>query len=156
GIDPEFRVLDERQADTLQGIAVNEALDRMFAEDPERMRRLMEGFGEPNLAGAIIEVYEALRSSGAGIGTEMWRGQSCLPRPASSGRSLAAKKVETNLDPADKNVCATSDKQFAALIDRARELAQSRPVDWTIKQKDALRAVIGWGERHASLRDEAP
>src|SRR5437763_1199666 len=38
GIDPEFRVLDERQADTLLRVAVNEALDQLFAEDPERMR----------------------------------------------------------------------------------------------------------------------
>jgi ATP-dependent exoDNAse (exonuclease V) beta subunit len=67
GIDPEFRVMDERQADTLQTVAVNEALDRMFREEPERMRRLMEAFNDPNLAGAVIEVYEALRSSGAGI-----------------------------------------------------------------------------------------
>src|SRR5262249_1134268 len=67
GVDPEFRVLDERQADAMQAIAAQEALDLMFAENPDRMRRLMEGFGEPNLGRAAIEVYEALRSSGTGI-----------------------------------------------------------------------------------------
>ena len=61
GIDPEFRVMDERQADHAAGVAVNEALDRMFAENPDAMRRLMEGLGGTNLAGAVMEVYEALR-----------------------------------------------------------------------------------------------
>src|SRR5215469_2257894 len=45
GIDPEFRLLDERQADTMQTVAVNEALDALFAEAPHALRRLMEGLG---------------------------------------------------------------------------------------------------------------
>src|SRR5215467_13837916 len=67
GIDPEFRLMDERQADALQRAAVNEALDALFAENPEALRRLMEGLGGSNLAGALLEVYEAIRSSGAGL-----------------------------------------------------------------------------------------
>jgi ATP-dependent exoDNAse (exonuclease V) beta subunit len=123
GIDPEFRVMDERQADTLQGIAAQEALDLLFQENPERMRRLMEGFGEPNLAGAIVAVYEALRSSGAGL-------PACPEQAAGAG--------------------------FADLIDRARELTRAQPVGWSIKNKEALREVIGWGERHAHLRGQPP
>src|SRR5438270_8114098 len=57
GIDPEFRLMDERQADTLQPVAVNESLDALFAENAGALRQLMEAFGEPNLAGAIVEVY---------------------------------------------------------------------------------------------------
>jgi ATP-dependent exoDNAse (exonuclease V) beta subunit len=123
GIDPEFRVMDERQADTLQAVAVSQALDAMFAEDPERMRRLMEGFAGADLAVAAIEVYEALRSSGAGI-------PSCS-KGVPGGR-------------------------FADLIDRARGLAQARPVNWTVKQKEVLHQAVEWGERHRSLRDLPP
>src|SRR6476646_6999952 len=120
GIDPEFRLMDERQADTLQRVAVNEALDGLFAANPDDLRQLMEGLGGTNLAGAVIEVYEALRSSGAGLPGR--------PEPVAGG-------------------C------FADLIDRARDLAHERPVDWKPAQKEALREVIGWGERYAHLRD---
>ena len=120
GIDPEFRLLDERQADTLQRVAVNEALDALFAENPERMRRLMEGLGGTNLAGAVVEVYEALRSSGTGL-------------PASQDRSGGLS--------------------YPDLIDRARDLAHAYPVDWKPAQREALREVVSWCERHAHLRD---
>ena len=67
GIDPEFRVMDERQAGALQKAAVTEALDRMFAEDADRMRSLMRALGGSNLAGALVEIYEGVRSSGTGL-----------------------------------------------------------------------------------------
>jgi hypothetical protein len=53
--------MDERQATQLQRVAVNEALPA----NPEALRQLMEGLGGTNLAGAVVEVYEALRSSGS-------------------------------------------------------------------------------------------
>src|SRR5690349_21116771 len=74
GVDPEFRVMDERQQTTLQATVINEALDRMLAEDPERLRRLMAGLAGTNLGGALLEIYEAVRSSGG---------------PLVSGRGLA-------------------------------------------------------------------
>ena len=53
GIDPEFRVLDARQSVIMQRQTVREVLDRMFAEEPEVMRRLMRGLASPDLAGNI-------------------------------------------------------------------------------------------------------
>jgi ATP-dependent helicase/nuclease subunit A len=41
GIDPEFRVLDARQATIMQRQAAADSLDRMFREQPDAMRRLM-------------------------------------------------------------------------------------------------------------------
>ncbi len=41
GIDPEFYVMDERESARLQRLAVDEVLDAMFSEQPERMRALM-------------------------------------------------------------------------------------------------------------------
>jgi superfamily I DNA/RNA helicase len=43
GIDPEFYVMDERESARARRVAVDEALDTMFAEQPERMRALMTG-----------------------------------------------------------------------------------------------------------------
>jgi ATP-dependent exoDNAse (exonuclease V) beta subunit len=70
GIDPEFRILDERQAGTMAALAVSEALDSLLAENPEPMRRLMQGIGGVGLSSALQEVYDAVRSSGAGLPEE--------------------------------------------------------------------------------------
>jgi hypothetical protein len=43
GLDPEFYVMDERESLREQRRAVDEVLDGMFAEQPERMRALMRG-----------------------------------------------------------------------------------------------------------------
>jgi ATP-dependent exoDNAse (exonuclease V) beta subunit len=64
GIDPEFRVLDARQATIMQRQAANDVLDRMFADQPEAMRRLMRGLASPELARELPGVYDAMRSAG--------------------------------------------------------------------------------------------
>ncbi|MBZ5593641.1 MAG: UvrD-helicase domain-containing protein [Acidobacteriia bacterium] len=63
GIDPEFRVLDARQATIMQRESANDVLDRMFADEPESMRRLMHGLASPELAREIPDVYDAMRSA---------------------------------------------------------------------------------------------
>jgi len=64
GIDPEFRVLDARQSTIMQRQTARDVLDRMFAGEPEPMRRLMQGLASPDLAGNIPDVYDAIRSAG--------------------------------------------------------------------------------------------
>jgi ATP-dependent helicase/nuclease subunit A len=68
GIDPEFRVLDARQATIMQSIAASDALDGRFDADPEAMRRLMHGLLSPDLEGAIPDVYDAMRAAGVAAG----------------------------------------------------------------------------------------
>ena len=68
GIDPEFRVLDARQATIMQRLAASDALDARFDADPEAMRRLMRGLSSPELAGAIPDVYDAMRAAGVAAG----------------------------------------------------------------------------------------
>jgi len=68
GIDPEFRVLDARQATIMQKLAATDALDARFDADPEAMRRLMHGLSSPDLAGAIPDVYDAMRAAGVAAG----------------------------------------------------------------------------------------
>jgi ATP-dependent exoDNAse (exonuclease V) beta subunit len=63
-IDPEFRVLDARQSTIMQRQTSREVLDRMFAGEPEAMRRLMQGLASPDVAGDIPELYDAMRSAG--------------------------------------------------------------------------------------------
>ncbi len=68
GIDPDFLVLDARQATIMQRASAGDALDARFAADPEAMRRLMRGLSSPDLAGAIPDVYDAMRAAGVGAG----------------------------------------------------------------------------------------
>jgi ATP-dependent helicase/nuclease subunit A len=64
GIDPEFRVLDARQATIMQRLAASDALDARFDDDPDAMRRLINGLLSPDLEGAIPDVYDAMRAAG--------------------------------------------------------------------------------------------
>ncbi|HKX00324.1 MAG TPA: UvrD-helicase domain-containing protein [Bryobacteraceae bacterium] len=64
GVDPEFRVLDARQATIMQRKAATDALDRMLAEQPDAMTRLMRGLSSPDLADKIPDVYDAMRCAG--------------------------------------------------------------------------------------------
>lgn len=68
GIDPEFRVLDARQATIMQRLAASDALDARFDADPQAMRRLMHGLSSPDLEGAIPDVYDAMRAAGLAAG----------------------------------------------------------------------------------------
>ena len=64
GIDPQFRVLDARQSVIMQRQASTAALDALFAERPEAMRRLMRALRSPELAGEIPGLYDAMRAGG--------------------------------------------------------------------------------------------
>jgi ATP-dependent exoDNAse (exonuclease V) beta subunit len=68
GIDPEFYVMDERESLRAQRLAVDEALDAMFDEQPERMRALMRGLVGTDTGAAVLDVYDAIRAAGVGIG----------------------------------------------------------------------------------------
>jgi ATP-dependent helicase/nuclease subunit A len=68
GIDPDFYVMDERESARLQRLAVDEVLDAMFAEQPERMRALMRGLSGVDTGGALLDAYDAIRAAGTRIG----------------------------------------------------------------------------------------
>ena len=68
GIDPEFYVMDEREAARLQRLAVDETLDATFAEQPERMRTLMRSLSAADTGSALLDAYDAIRAAGVGIG----------------------------------------------------------------------------------------
>jgi len=62
-LDPEFQVLDARRATILQRQAARDALDRMFAEKADAMRRLIRGLASPDLAKEIPDIYDAMRAA---------------------------------------------------------------------------------------------
>lgn len=68
GVDPQFRVLDERQAAALESQAVADSLDGFFREEPESVRDLLRALASPDLGKAVVEVYEAMRAGGMGVG----------------------------------------------------------------------------------------
>ena len=46
-------------------LAIEEALDTMFAAEPDRMRALMRGLSSLETASAILDAYDAIRAAGA-------------------------------------------------------------------------------------------
>ena len=64
GLDPEFQVLDARRAVIMQRQAAGDALDRMCLEKADDTRRLIRSLASPDLAGAIPEIYDAMRAAG--------------------------------------------------------------------------------------------
>jgi ATP-dependent helicase/nuclease subunit A len=67
GIDPEFYVMDERESERERRVAVGEALDSMFARQPERMRALMRGLSAADTGAAILDAYDAIRAAGVSL-----------------------------------------------------------------------------------------
>ncbi len=63
GIDPGFHVMDERESLRAQKLAVDAALDSMFAEQPDRMRALMRGLATTDAGAGVLGVYDAVRAA---------------------------------------------------------------------------------------------
>jgi ATP-dependent exoDNAse (exonuclease V) beta subunit len=72
GLPPEFAVLDQARADRLAREAAEEALEALFQERPDEVRRLIEALDlstdddgrQPDLARGLLAVYETMRVSG--------------------------------------------------------------------------------------------
>jgi ATP-dependent exoDNAse (exonuclease V) beta subunit len=68
GLDPEFYVMDERESPREQRRAVDEVLDGMFAQQPDRMRALMRGLAATDAGQEVLEAYDAIRAAGVKVG----------------------------------------------------------------------------------------
>lgn len=64
GVDPEFAVMDEREAEAEQASAMEVVLDRMAAERREEFVAWAEAWPANDMARALRSVYEALRMGG--------------------------------------------------------------------------------------------
>jgi len=68
GLDPDFYVMDERESLREQRRAVDEVMDGMFAEQPDRMRALMRGLAATDVGAEVLEAYDAIRAAGVNVG----------------------------------------------------------------------------------------
>lgn len=72
GLAPDFSVLDEGSAKRMRREAAEQALDELFQEKPEQMRRLLEALAlstsddarQVDLAAGLLEVHESMRLAG--------------------------------------------------------------------------------------------
>ena len=73
GLAPDFAVLDAAAADHMLRLAAEDALDALYRERPEEVRRLLRALDlstqddlrQPDLAECLIQVYQAMRMAGA-------------------------------------------------------------------------------------------
>ncbi len=63
-VDPEFRVLDEWEADFELRRAIDEALEDSYQADPAAARRFLAAFGTTAVAESLRGLYGALRAAG--------------------------------------------------------------------------------------------
>src|ERR1022692_1652934 len=68
GLDPEFFVMDERESLREQRRAIDEVLDGMFADQPDRMRALMRGLAATDAGAEVLDAYDAIRAAGVKVG----------------------------------------------------------------------------------------
>jgi len=66
-VDPEFRVLDEWEADFELREAIEEALEQEYRARPEEARRFLAAFGSNDPHGSLFQLYDAMRAAGAGV-----------------------------------------------------------------------------------------
>lgn len=67
GVDPEFKVADERQSWRLQREAMAEAMEQLFHEQPVRLRALIRGLSSPDFEEAVLSAYDAMRGNGTSV-----------------------------------------------------------------------------------------
>ena len=94
GVDPQFRILGEQQADLLERRSAADALDEFLAEQPGAMEGLLDALASPDLAGALREVYDAVRAAGRRLHDLREPVPSWSPDPALvCCREIAAERV---------------------------------------------------------------
>jgi superfamily I DNA/RNA helicase len=64
GVDPRFEILDERDARTMLRECAEQALDELFAGDPDGFRSLLSAWKTADPAADLMAIYEPLRAGG--------------------------------------------------------------------------------------------
>ena len=67
GVDPEFKVADERQSWRLQRESMAEAMEQLFQEQPAGLRALIRGLSSPDFEEAVLSAYDAMRGNGTSV-----------------------------------------------------------------------------------------
>ncbi|HEY4362848.1 MAG TPA: UvrD-helicase domain-containing protein [Bryobacteraceae bacterium] len=104
GLPPDFSVLDPAVAARMEREAAEAALDAMFGEQPDEMRRLLEaldlstddGQRKPDLAASLIDVYETMRLAGEHELPAMREAMDVLPEARELVRPILSDAVLTD------------------------------------------------------------
>jgi ATP-dependent helicase/nuclease subunit A len=68
GIDPDFYVMDERESLRERRQSVQDVLDEMLQEQPDRMRALMRSLAANDAGAEVLDAYDAMRAAGVRVG----------------------------------------------------------------------------------------
>src|SRR5262249_9683461 len=67
GVDPEFRVLDQWEADFELRAAMEDTLEQEYRSRPDRAREFLVQFDARDVAGSLFGLYQALRAAGVTV-----------------------------------------------------------------------------------------
>ncbi|MGD0499902.1 MAG: UvrD-helicase domain-containing protein [Bryobacteraceae bacterium] len=133
GIDPEFRVADERESWRWRQTTIAEAVEALFRERPAAVRDLIRGLSSPDCEEAILDAYDALRGAGVRAGDLA----DFRPPPGRTQRDVALTLEELAADPADGWSRAQREHLDAAIEGAERILSAEGPLE-------GLRAVAAF------------
>ncbi len=91
GVDPQFAILDERQGQIRRARCAVETLDTFFRENPEETGRLMSAIEQPDLAGPLVDVHDAIRSAGVSFEEVLAAGVPDLGEMLDAGAAFIAE-----------------------------------------------------------------
>ncbi len=122
GVDPEYRLLGEQESLALERNAAADALDAYYREHAKPMRALLGAMATPDLAGALVEVHQAMRAAGT--------------TPEDLRRSTPRPDAEAVLT----GLCGVFD-----------EIGRENTRGWTAGQQGVLREFQEWAGRVREL-----
>ena len=125
-VDPDFRVLEEWEADSRLRRAIDEALEAAYRAGPEQARQFLSGFGSSDVAGGLFRLYQATRAAGVS------------PRDAA--------QIHVPFDPRQK---------WEELLGAYREVSRLSAAGWSAVQRERLREALAVLPRIEGL-GEAP
>jgi ATP-dependent helicase/nuclease subunit A len=145
GVDPEFRIADERQSWRLQQESLKAAIDELLAEQLEPMRALIRALSAYEFERYLLTAYDTMRGAGIGVG-ELAR----FPIPA----GVTVDDIEASLDALRNENPSTWNYAQKQELERALEGAERIVAANTAI--DALHAVERFGCNLTKCRRNNP
>ena len=167
GLAPDFTVLDQPAADRLAREAAEAALDALYREQPEKMRRLLEAIDlstqddgrQPDLAGSLLIVYESMRLSGiteaADVAAPVDHSIEALELAGSLARGPLPRGADgPRLREWAVRFLSQPDLESLAQFDFNLTRVNRNPAATRLKKEVLPALEAQWvGERHADLRE---
>ncbi|MBI3665910.1 MAG: UvrD-helicase domain-containing protein [Acidobacteria bacterium] len=124
-VDPEFRVLDEWEADFELRRAIEETLEQEYQARAERAREFLSRFGSNDVAGSLFALYQALRAAGVKV-----------EKAAGMGAPVSARR------------------RWQALVDAYEQVASLPATTWNSEQRQCLSEALEIRQRLEALAEK--